>query len=46
MWMLNITEFIDDMAKAYSWADIVVCRAGALTVSECRMSVPAIFIPF
>lgn len=44
---VNITEFIDDMAKAYSWADIVVCRAGALTVSElAAVGVPAIFIPF
>lgn len=28
------TEFIDDMKAAYCWADIVLCRAGALTVSE------------
>jgi UDP-N-acetylglucosamine--N-acetylmuramyl-(pentapeptide) pyrophosphoryl-undecaprenol N-acetylglucosamine transferase len=26
--------FIDDMAEAYAWADLVVCRAGALTVAE------------
>ena len=30
----EVTEFIDDMAGAYGWADLVVCRAGALTVSE------------
>ena len=30
----EVTEFIDDMAAAYGWADVVVCRSGALTVSE------------
>lgn len=30
----QVTEFIDDVAKAYDWADILVCRSGALTVSE------------
>jgi UDP-N-acetylglucosamine--N-acetylmuramyl-(pentapeptide) pyrophosphoryl-undecaprenol N-acetylglucosamine transferase len=39
--------FIDDMAKAYAWADIVICRAGAITVSElCGAGVPAILVPF
>lgn len=41
-----VTDFIDDMAAAYDWADIVICRAGALTVSELAMAgKPAIFIP-
>ncbi len=31
---VRIETFIDDMASAYGWADIVVCRSGALTVSE------------
>src|SRR5690606_4770356 len=26
--------FIDDVAAAYAWADLVVCRAGALTIAE------------
>lgn len=30
----EVVPFIDDMAAAYAWADLVVCRAGALTVSE------------
>ncbi len=35
------------MAEAYKWADIVICRAGALTVTETAVAgVPAIFIPF
>jgi len=39
--------FIDDMADAYSWADIVVCRAGALTVSELTASgVGSVLVPF
>ena len=44
---IEISEFIDDMAKAYSWADIVICRAGALTVSEvAAVGIAAIFIPY
>nr|WP_113864975.1 undecaprenyldiphospho-muramoylpentapeptide beta-N-acetylglucosaminyltransferase [Brenneria salicis]NMN90596.1 UDP-N-acetylglucosamine-N-acetylmuramylpentapeptide N-acetylglucosamine transferase [Brenneria salicis ATCC 15712 = DSM 30166]RBP66910.1 UDP-N-acetylglucosamine-N-acetylmuramylpentapeptide N-acetylglucosamine transferase [Brenneria salicis ATCC 15712 = DSM 30166]RLM32115.1 undecaprenyldiphospho-muramoylpentapeptide beta-N-acetylglucosaminyltransferase [Brenneria salicis ATCC 15712 = D len=43
----KITEFIDDMAAAYAWADVVVCRAGALTVSEIAAAgLPALFVPF
>lgn len=43
----KITEFIDDMAQAYAWADVVVCRSGALTVSEIAAAgLPAIFVPF
>ena len=38
--------FIDDMAAAYLWADLIICRAGAMTVSEvAAMGIPAIFIP-
>ena len=41
------TEFIDDVADAYDWADLLVCRSGALTVSEVSAAgVGAIFIPF
>lgn len=43
----RVTEFIDDMAAAYAWADVVVCRSGALTVSEIAAAgLPAIFVPF
>ncbi|CNJ72760.1 undecaprenyldiphospho-muramoylpentapeptide beta-N-acetylglucosaminyltransferase [Yersinia aldovae] len=43
----QVTEFIDDMAAAYGWADVVVCRSGALTVSEVAAAgLPAIFVPF
>jgi UDP-N-acetylglucosamine--N-acetylmuramyl-(pentapeptide) pyrophosphoryl-undecaprenol N-acetylglucosamine transferase len=38
--------FIDDMAAAYGWADLVLCRAGALTVAELAAAgVGAILVP-
>ncbi len=43
---VKLDAFIDDMAKAYAWADVVLCRAGAMTVSELMLSgTPAILIP-
>jgi len=43
---IKVSEFIKDMATAYQWADLVICRAGALTVSELAMAAtPAIFVP-
>ncbi|WP_432460136.1 MULTISPECIES: undecaprenyldiphospho-muramoylpentapeptide beta-N-acetylglucosaminyltransferase [unclassified Agarivorans] len=42
----KIVEFIDDMAAAYQWADVILCRAGALTVSEVAAAgLAAIFVP-
>lgn len=42
----EVSPFIDDMAAAYADADVLVCRAGALTVSEMAMAgVPGIFVP-
>lgn len=39
--------FIDDVAKAYAWADLVICRAGASTVAELAVSgIPSVLIPF
>ncbi|MBX2808916.1 MAG: undecaprenyldiphospho-muramoylpentapeptide beta-N-acetylglucosaminyltransferase [Cellvibrionaceae bacterium] len=47
MAQLQIDEFIGDMALAYKWADVIICRAGALTVSEIAVvGLPAIFIPY
>ena len=44
---IKAAEFIDDMDAAYSWADIVICRAGALTVSEIAAAGKmAVFVPF
>ena len=43
----QVDAFIDDMAAAYAWADVVVCRAGALTLAElCAVGLPAILVPF
>jgi UDP-N-acetylglucosamine--N-acetylmuramyl-(pentapeptide) pyrophosphoryl-undecaprenol N-acetylglucosamine transferase len=43
----EVTEFIDDMAAAYGWADLAICRAGALTVSELAAAgLPAVLVPF
>jgi len=43
----EVTAFIDDMAAAYSWADLVVCRSGALTVSEIAAAgCAAVFVPY
>jgi UDP-N-acetylglucosamine--N-acetylmuramyl-(pentapeptide) pyrophosphoryl-undecaprenol N-acetylglucosamine transferase len=43
----RVEAFIDDMAAAYAWADLVICRSGALTVAELAVvGVPAILVPF
>ncbi|WP_428355452.1 undecaprenyldiphospho-muramoylpentapeptide beta-N-acetylglucosaminyltransferase [Methyloprofundus sp.] len=42
-----VTPFIDDVVAAYAWADLVICRAGAMTVSEvAAMGVPSILVPY
>jgi UDP-N-acetylglucosamine--N-acetylmuramyl-(pentapeptide) pyrophosphoryl-undecaprenol N-acetylglucosamine transferase len=42
----DCTAFIRDMESAYAWADLVICRAGASTVTEVAAAgLPAIFIP-
>ncbi len=43
----EIVPFIVEMDKAYSWADMVLCRAGALTIAElCAVGLGAILVPF
>jgi len=43
----EVVEFIDDMAAAYDWADVVISRAGAMTVSEIAAAgCCAVFVPF
>ena len=43
----EIVSFIDDMPAAFGWADLVVCRAGALTIAELSaVGLPSLLIPF
>jgi len=43
---IRVRPFIEDMAEAYTWSDVVICRAGALTVSELAVvGRPAILVP-
>jgi UDP-N-acetylglucosamine--N-acetylmuramyl-(pentapeptide) pyrophosphoryl-undecaprenol N-acetylglucosamine transferase len=45
--LAHVEPFIEDMASAYGWADLVVCRAGAITVSELAAAgLGAILVPF
>jgi UDP-N-acetylglucosamine--N-acetylmuramyl-(pentapeptide) pyrophosphoryl-undecaprenol N-acetylglucosamine transferase len=42
----EVAPFISNMAQAYGWADLVVCRAGALTVSELAAAgLPSLLLP-
>lgn len=43
----RLDAFVDDMAGAYGWADLVVCRAGALTIAELTVAgLGAILVPY
>ena len=43
----RIDPFLDDIDQAYAWADFVICRSGALTVSElAAVGLPAILVPY
>ncbi|TVQ99336.1 MAG: undecaprenyldiphospho-muramoylpentapeptide beta-N-acetylglucosaminyltransferase [Deltaproteobacteria bacterium] len=43
----TVDDFIDDMAAAYAWADLVITRAGATTISELTaIGKPALYVPF
>ncbi|TAA28677.1 undecaprenyldiphospho-muramoylpentapeptide beta-N-acetylglucosaminyltransferase [Pseudoxanthomonas winnipegensis] len=43
----SVESFIADMAQAYAWADLVVCRAGASTLAElCAAGVGSVLVPF
>ncbi|MGM0563629.1 MAG: undecaprenyldiphospho-muramoylpentapeptide beta-N-acetylglucosaminyltransferase [Pseudomonadota bacterium] len=43
----QVDEFIQDMAAAYRWADVVVCRAGAMTVAELAAAGrPSVLVPY
>ena len=43
----EVVAFIDDMAVRYAWCDVIVCRAGALTVAELAAAgVASVLVPF
>ncbi len=43
----RVDAFIDDMSEAYQWADVVICRAGAMTISELAIAgVASILVPY
>ena len=43
----EILPFIEDMAAAYAWADLAVCRAGAMTIAELQAAgLGALLVPF
>jgi len=43
----EVKPFIENMAEAYAWADIVICRSGALTVAElAAVGLPSLLVPF
>jgi UDP-N-acetylglucosamine--N-acetylmuramyl-(pentapeptide) pyrophosphoryl-undecaprenol N-acetylglucosamine transferase len=43
----ELMPYIEDMAEVYAWADLVVCRSGALTVAElCAVGLPALLVPY
>jgi UDP-N-acetylglucosamine--N-acetylmuramyl-(pentapeptide) pyrophosphoryl-undecaprenol N-acetylglucosamine transferase len=43
----EVSPFIDDMARAYADADLVICRAGALTISElAAVGVASVLVPY
>lgn len=44
---VEVIEYLHDMDTAYAWADVLVCRAGATTISELSaVGLPALYIPF
>lgn len=43
----RIDSYIEDMPGAYAWADVAICRAGAMTVAELAAAgLPAVLVPF
>lgn len=43
----RVAPFIDDMGEAYQWADLIVCRAGAMTVAEIAIAgLASVLVPY
>ena len=44
---VRVDAFIEEMAEAYAWADVVIARSGAMTCAECRaVGLPTAWVPY
>jgi len=44
---IKVAAYIEEVTDAYQWADVIICRAGAMTVSELSAAgLPGIFVPY
>ena len=44
---VRVDEFIEDMAEAYKWADLIICRSGAITLAEiATVGLAAVLVPY
>ena len=44
---IDLREYIDSMKEAYDWCDIVICRGGAITITEImNLGLPSIIVPY
>ena len=44
---LDLREYIDDMSEVYDWCDLIICRGGAITLTEImNQGIPAVVVPY